>query len=460
MAHTRVARAVLVAFSAASAAVIAAAAASRPAAADRSLQALISVSSGYTDNVLQVPDNPADPMATGAVSSDAFANVAPGLMFSYQGPRVTQVLIYTLNIRLYAQASEANSFSNTLNYGVAIPLTPRASVGFDLSASHGRLNAFNTAPQNANIGAQAPDAAYVQASAGENYSYELTRSWQFQQSLGSSVYKPTDDSAQNGIRATLDAGLGLSKTFNFNSLTLTGRGTYSYIEQGEDADGNDLENQKTILAGPQLRWVHDLSLDFSTDAMIGATVSMRADDFENREVFPIGSAFLRYTHDRYAAAIGYSRAVATNIIVGDTEATHVVEARGVVPVPVKHKAFLDRLAASGAVGYINGETLRDPNEAGEDINGHTVAWIGDVALLWQTNDAISLSARYQIAWQNRDDPFLLMMEDPERTRRQQFTVILEGRYPTRQAAELPKDSSTRVDKGLEGMSDKQQSLVR
>lgn len=100
--HARIARAAL-----AAAALIGW---SRTAAADHSLHALTTLTTGYTDNVQAVPDNPADPTITPEVQADAFANIAPGIIFSHEGSRITQVLRYTLSIRLYADQSGANSF--------------------------------------------------------------------------------------------------------------------------------------------------------------------------------------------------------------------------------------------------------------------------------------------------------------------------------------------------------------
>jgi hypothetical protein len=428
----------------------------RPAAADHSLQALTTITTGYTDNVELVPEN-GDPAMTPPVSSDAFANIAPGMIFSHQGHRITQVLRYTLNIRLYAEASGANSFSNALLYGAVVPLTVRSGLTIDLSAAHGRQNAFDTAPQDTPVATQAQgDQSYATVAGGMAYAYELTRSWQYQQSIGASLYEPLDETVQIGRRTSFDAGIGLSKTFNFHAFTLTGRGSYAIIDGGVNANNEEVADQRTILFGPELRWVHDLSQDFSTDAMIGVTVTAPADDFERRSVFPVGGAFLRYAHDRYAASIGYRRTVATNVIVGETEATHVGEARGVVPLP-----WGDRLSASGAVGYANGEGTRVLDGAGNETQTSTVQWIGDLSLSWQITDAVSTALRYQLVRQNRgEDPPVMPGDEEERTRRQQITLILEGRYPTRQAAELPRDPSSRVDGGLESMAKREESLVR
>jgi hypothetical protein len=436
--------------------------ASRPVPADQSLQAIATLTTGYTDNVELVPDNPEDPTVTPAVTSDAFANIAPGLVFAHEGHRITQVLRYVLSIRLYAEASSANSFSNTLGYGAVIPLTPRAGLTADVTASHGRLNAFDLAPQDTQVQGQGQgDQAFATGGVGLGYTYQLTPSWQYGHTAGASIYEPLDDTVQIGRRTTVDSAITLAKSFNFNSFTFAGRGSYTIIEAGDDIDGAQQEDVETVLLGPELRWVHDLSLDFSTDAMIGATITFPPGEFQDREVFPVGAATLRYQHDRYAGSIGYRRAVATNLQLGETEATHVGEARGVIPLP-----FGDRLSLAGAAGYAYGESVGrlDPVTM-EEVTLTTKQWVGDLSLAWQIADGLSSSLRYQYVRQNRNDPTRRDMDgellnEEERTRRQQITVVLEGTYPSRQAVELPRDSSTRVDGGLESMSQREDSLVR
>jgi len=198
-------------------------------------------------------------------------------------------------------------------------------------------------------------------------------------------------------------------------------------------------NEETIIAGPELRWVHDLNQDFSTDAMIGATVTFPADDFDNRLILPVGAAYLRYFKNRYSAAVGYRRMVATNLLVGETEATHVGEARGTVAVPPR-----DDVTVSGAVGYANGQSV--DSDSG-DLVGRTERWIGDLSFNWQAKEELNLSLRYSIVFQDRTQPMGLIMN--EHTRRNMVMVVVEGRYPSRQAVELEQRNDGRADRGEE-----------
>ena len=412
------------------------------AAADQSLQAITTVSTGYTDNVQLVPEE-GDPETTPQVSKDAFANIAPGMIFAHQAPRIAQVLRYTINVRLYAEASSANSYSNALQYNAIIPLSPLSELSLDASASHGRLNAFDTAPAETSIDTRARgDVAYARAAAGAAISRTLTRSWRVVESAGAAVFQPTDDTTEVRTRWTLDDTLALSKTFNFDALTGNGRITYSSLDRGEG-----MPNEETIILGPELRWVHDLSQDFSTDASVGATITFPLGEFENRLVLPVGSAYLRYSHNRYSAAAGYRRMVATNLLVGETEATHIGEVRGTVPIPKR-----DDLSVSGAVGYANGRSV--DTEAGQLV-GHTVRWIGDVSTTWKMTEEVNLALRYSLVFQDREQPLEEIME--EHTRRNMVMVVLEGRYPSRQAVELEQRNDGRADGGEDEVEAKRES---
>lgn len=411
------------------------------AAADQSLHAITTVSTGYTDNVQLVPNEGGED--TPQVSKDAFANIAPGMVFAHQAPRIAQVLRYTINVRLYAEATSANSYSNALQYNAIIPVSPLSELGIDASASHGRLNAFDTAPAETPLDARARgDVAYARAAGGASYARTLTRSWRLVESVGAAVFQPTDDTTEVRTRYNLDENLALTKTFNFDAVTGNGRVSYSSLDRGEG-----MPNEETMILGPELRWVHDLNQDFSTDASVGATITFPLGEFENRLVLPVGSAYLRYAHDRYAAAAGYRRMVATNLLVGETEATHIGEARGTVPVPTR-----DDLSLSGAVGYANGRSVDTDNGT---LVGRTVRWIGDISCNWKVTDEVNLALRYSIVFQDRTQPLEEIME--EETRRNMVMVVFEGRYPSRQAVELEQRNDGRADGGEDEVEAKRES---
>lgn len=409
--------------------------------ADQSVHAITSLATGYTDNVELVPSNPTDPSLVPSVQSDVFANVAPGMVFASDSLHITQVLTYVLNIRLYANQSTADSYSNSLMYQAVVPLSPVSSLDLDAGASHGRLNAFATAPALTQVQTQGRgDQAYAQANVAVGYTRALSASWQVRDSVSSSVFQPTDDTTTVRTRLTVEDSLQATKTFHYDALTASFRASFSSLDRGTDPVSNmDVPDEHTLILGPSLRWVRDLTQTLSADASVGVVGTYDTNDFSQQLFLPVGTAYLRYINDRYGAAVGYRHVVATNLLVGENESTNVVEVRGTVPVPL----FDERVSASGAVGYSNGSSL----DANQDLVGSTVAWIGDVSLGWRATDELSVGARYQLVRQTRDEPVLGVMN--EKTRRQQFMIMLEGRYPSRQAAEIKRKNDGRADGGMD-----------
>lgn len=406
--------------------------------ADQSLHAVTTVSTGYTDNVQLVPDNPSDPTLVPQVENDAFANVAPGLIFAHEGPRIAQVVRYVMSARLYAEQSSANSYSNSLSYQALLRLTPRTEMSVDAAASHGRLNAFDTAAEQTSLDTRAQgDIAYARGAAGVSLARTLSRSWRIQDAVGVSVFQPTDDTTQVRTRYTLENALSLTKALRDDAFSGALRAVYSSLDRGTDDSGDELEDEESITSSAELRWVHDLSQTLSTDAMAGVAFTVRADNFSRGLLLPVGAAYLRYQKERYAAALGYRHQVQTNILIAETEATNTFEGRGSVPVP-----WVEDVSLAGAAGYAHGRSL---DLGQEQLLGTNDRWVGDLAISWRATPELRLAARYQIVWQTRTQPDLDIMD--ERTRRNQFMVILEGRYPSRQAVEIRQRNEGRADGG-------------
>jgi hypothetical protein len=138
-------------------------------------------------------------------------------------------------------------------------------------------------------------------------------------------------------------------------------------------------------------------------------------------------------------------------LVGETEATHIAEVRGTVAVPPR-----DDLTISGAVGYASGRSL---DIDAERLVGRTTRGVGDVSLGWKASGELSIALRYSIVLQDRNQPLEEIMD--EHTRRNMVMVVLEGRYPSRQAVELEQRNDARADGGAEEVDGKrEQAQVR
>jgi hypothetical protein len=402
------------------------------------------VATGFSDNVQMVPDNaPEDDRPN--VSKATFTAIAPGLVFAYERPRIAQVLAYTLNLRLYLDNLDSSSYTNAILYQALIPVTPLAEVGVTANASQGQLNAFDPAPATAPIETNPRgDLTFARAGGTVSYTHQLTRSWKIREGAGASVFEPTDNLEQVRTRYTFEGSSGVTRQFNLDAVTLTARGSYTVLQR------DDVPDEEIVQGAPEARWVHDLSDYLSTDASAGVAYTAPAERASDGIWLPIGSAFLRYTQDRYSGQVGYRRTVATNLLIGETEATHLLEARGTVKIPPR-----DDVSVTGVVGYADGRGL-DLEQT--RLLGDNQRWLADVSFNYEIEkDLLLLGVRFQHVRQVRDDfdpPAAAMMDEilNERTRASQFMVTMSGRWPDRQAVEIEQPDPGRADGGdLDGL---------
>lgn len=191
--------------------------------------------------------------------------------------------------------------------------------------------------------------------------------------------------------------------------------------------------------------MHDLSDFLSTDASAGVAYTAPADSPYDELILPVGSAFIRYSKDRYSGQAGYRRTVATNLLIGETEATHLVEARGTFNIPPR-----DDVSVTGVLGYANGRGLDFEQTR---LLGNNERWIADASFNYEIEkDMLTLGIRFQHVRQVRDDfdpPAAAMMDEilNERTRASQFMVTMSGRWPDRQAVEIEQPDAGRADGG-------------
>ena len=93
---------------------VALAAAAAPAHAKVTLQGTTTATAGWTDNVLDAPDEQVPNGPTR--DADFFFQLAPGAVLTSISPRLLQRLAYTFTADLFVHHSEANSYSNSLEW--------------------------------------------------------------------------------------------------------------------------------------------------------------------------------------------------------------------------------------------------------------------------------------------------------------------------------------------------------
>src|SRR4051812_17265024 len=92
-----------------------------PAAAKVTIQGTGTVTGGWSDNILNAPD---EKTAAGAArESFFFFQLVPGGVLSSASPRFLQRLAYTFTADLFVHHTEANSYSNTLEWAADVALS-------------------------------------------------------------------------------------------------------------------------------------------------------------------------------------------------------------------------------------------------------------------------------------------------------------------------------------------------
>lgn len=157
---------------------------------------------GFTDNVVNTPEpvNEGDPEP----EADGFGTVSPGILLQFETPDATQTLAYNFGYSFYFQHTDANSFSNSLNYGLRAPTSETTSFTLVLSGAQ------STVQQLTLLGP-----------------------------AGGATAQPTPDTQPDGTDMLISAGLGqgfnaqLSETVNF-SQALQGNVGRTIVADGED----------------------------------------------------------------------------------------------------------------------------------------------------------------------------------------------------------------------------------
>lgn len=402
------------------------------AAADTSLVATGAVDSGYSTNIQGTPESD-DPMAP-EVLADGFMNLRPGLSAAYERPRSTHNLNYIFGAQLFLKSTEANSYSNTLAYQSIVAVSARGSLRLGASFNAGRINQFNQPGQQVGqVGNVQPngDQEFVAYNGSGAYRHLLSQRMTGEISVAGNKFVPSGG-IDVGPTTNGDIRFRLERTFRYHLLGGDTRLTYTRQEQPDV--------QRSLIAGPGAFWTWNVTESISTTTTAGIDAVGEYPAFARGVTVPRASAALTYSHERGRATVGYSRGAVVNIFGGDTTIDNSVFLNVGLPVPL----FVRRPVALtiGAI-YSTGKII--DLEIG-DTRGRNTRISGDITIGTQINPAWVLGARFNMNKQDRDDEG--DMGNVSTTIRQTVvSVVLTGRFPEEIAAQVPRQSSDRVESG-------------
>jgi hypothetical protein len=363
--------------------------------AKATLQGQLGASIGYTDNVLNAP-------ATASPVGDGFAEIRPSLILSAGTPRAIQRLSYTLTGNLYFTRTEANSYTNRLEWaGLFLP-SPRSDLQLLASLSQGKMNTFNFGQVNeVTPGAVrvTGGATFVAAALREALTYELAPVWRLTQGIAFGSLFVVDQPRTTSNTVTLDGTVGADRVFRSDSVGLELRlGYLAFL----DPDTTDPTTGMTIAGATRhgmlnaltARWRHDFGRAWTVEAQLGVVEANRLQSGANVVWQPYALAAARIGNAWATGELSYTHTVTPSALAGSIFTVDALSLRG---------TFL--LGQRTGLVFTTGAGYQYARQAAFDTGVETAtAHIGlvDGALTWAATRELSVFARYTYFIQKPD----------------------------------------------------------
>lgn len=404
--------------------------------AKATLQGQLGASLGYTDNVLNAP-------TTSAPVGDGFAEIRPSLILTAGSPRAIQRLSYTLVGNLYFTRSEANSYTNRLEWaGLFLP-SRRSDLQLAVSLSQGRLNTFNFGQLNE----VAPGAVritggqtFVAAALREAFTYELSPVWRLTQGVAFGALFVVDTPRTTSNTITTDVNLGADRVFRSDSVGLELRLGHLAFLDPPTTDANtgmtvDGATRHGMLNALTARWRHDFGRAWTTEAQLGVVEANRLVSGANVVWQPYAFAAARVTHAWATGELTYTHTVTPSALAGSIFTVDGVALRG---------TFL--LGQNTGLTFVVGGGYQFARQAAFDGVESARAHVGSVdgTLNWAATREVSVFARYNYFRQVPLDMATTGVGLPDLSR---HTVLigLAAIYPANPGVQLPR-APQRVDR--------------
>ncbi|HEX8950438.1 MAG TPA: hypothetical protein VF945_01265 [Polyangia bacterium] len=415
-----------------------------PARAKVTLQATTAAAVGWTDNVLNAPDE-LIPMGP-ARESDFFFQLVPGAVLSSASPRLLQRLAYNFTADLFVHHSEANSYSNSLEWAGDVATSKTTNLLLTAQTQQGRISTFNlnqqssgttiaVLPQNANIN-------FFSQNVTESLDWTPTGKWRVSQLALFRAFIPTDRGVQPDVYEA-QGDLAFDRLFRLDSLGMLLRESFIDYEPPRDpmTDVPVGFSQKQVLTTLLGRWRRDWSPSWSSEAALGAVnaVGVSNDPMAPNQTAwePSALAAIRYARELAIGELRYAHDVTPNPLAGSTFSTDEAALQAGLPI-VRAKMFLGATAA-----YQFARQL--PLLAGVQRATAHVALV-DFTIGWQPRPEVGVFARYSLYDQFGAKPVGTVPATLPDLTRNTVLVGVNVIYPAVAAARVPSRLGTRVDR--------------
>jgi hypothetical protein len=400
-----------------------------------------------TDNVFSASEDPGV-VGAPAVESDAYAQLRPGLLYTYEAPRAIHELSGELDATGYAVHGEAWSLAGRGGWRGFFVISPRTEAGTSVQAGYGQSNTLtSTVPasegQTQLLPAGSVDITTVLAT--QHLTHALSEDWQLSQNAtGQLVRTAAGDSAGGMDTSTqgVDAGLALGVERSWREHALGVEAGAAFNSLRADVMGAPV-TQSQLLARATLRWRYDLARRWSSSVDGGAATLVSASVTDAWTIRPTVGAQLSYAPEWGMAQLAVRRNVTPNLFIAQNTIATGANLSALVPLPwLSRDPRAPELAVAASAAYERTEIL---DLAADSTTSTFDLLAADVALTWQPKPAVGFALRYQLAQQSpRGDGETAGLAAIAYLRNTAM-ITFTARWPERPAGEIPKRTG-RVDR--------------
>jgi len=231
--------------------------------------------------------------------------------------------------------------------------------------------------------------------------------------------------------------MSFERNWKRHQVTGSLEGRYVHNERIDAETSERIDPELQVLVGPRVRWLWDISGNFSSALSLGVIRILDPNDPETGLLQPQVGAQVSYLKERSVVSLRYLHGVTTNSLVGQTSTVDRVELRGFYPTT-------ELLEDSGLTGTLAYQHAQFVDVQSESLSASSDQGAIDLAANWQQLEGLTWALRYQFSKRTRG---VAVLGSTEETSRHQVQLMLTIRYPDRQAVEIPERNSDRVDEG-------------
>ncbi len=347
---------------------------------------------GFTDNVVNTPEpeNEGDPEP----EADGFGTVSPAISLQFESPSATQTLAYNFGYSFYFIHTDANSFSNSLSYGLRAPTSETTSFTLVLSGAQSTVQQLTLLGPAGGGNAQPTPGAQpdgtdmlITAGLGQGFTAQLSETVTFSQALQGNVGRTIVADAEDTGTYVGSLGFTIAKAFETNSLSFEQGNDLQYTPAGTGLVVTDELAQ--VLHRLRMVWAHQFSDTWTSQLGAGVVLGYDAINFDTPIAQPTGLASIGWTGAVGSFGASFAHDAQPNLLLRQVVATDSLNVQGRVQLP---RGF----DVAGSTGAQVTQSI-----IGED-SGATpgMSIVADIAFGWVPRSApVRIDARYQFSRQ-------------------------------------------------------------